>query len=92
MVAITAIAIHRRLSEMPDHKKAIRLDDIIEESEDLGGRVLSAPLVGYDPQGVLRYITAWDVHTTEIVEGEDDLHPFITSARLAFKFGDKADV
>lgn len=69
--------------------RPIKLDDIIEGSETLHGGVLSAPLVGYDALGALRYITAWDVHTTE--KGGDDDEEFgsrITTTRLVFKFGD----
>ena len=70
--------------------KPVTLKDIIEGSENcFSERILSAPLVGYDALGALRYITEWDIHTTE--DGEEDFRPFITSVRLVFRFGDVAD-
>jgi hypothetical protein len=88
MVTTTAIAQYRKLSQMLQDK--VTLDSIVEELENVSTRITSAPLVGYDETGSLRYITAWDIHTVE--EGEEDFLPFITSARLVFRFGDIADV
>lgn len=50
----------------------ICLDDIAEYCEHISSRITKAPLVGYDETGVLRYITGFDIHTTE--DGEEDFN------------------
>lgn len=75
-------------------KNPVVLNDIIEGSENcLHTQVMKAPLVAYDPLGVLRYVTEWDIHTTEVGDEEDgDGFSLVTSARLVFRFGDVANV
>lgn len=73
-----------------DEVRPISLNDIIEQCENLHGKVLAANLVALDRDGVPRYVIGWDMHTTESsADGEAFL---VTTARFVFMLGDIADV
>jgi hypothetical protein len=72
--------------------KFVTINDLAEEFENLTGSELSAPLVAFDGEGILRYVSEWGIHQAlDEADGFEGFSTNIKATRLVFKLGDVAD-